>query len=191
MNPTVNIKFNKFLEPIFVAYVNTLPKPEGWTFPIQEEVDKNIEMYKEAWAEIGDKILTAMQKITGLSYTRNLIDVHIVSINPRPFSSPIVMKSRYSKEDFIYNLTEELIHVLSSDNKEAWRKVRDGVVTKYKNEPRTVKNHIIVFVVMQEIGKQTGIKFEIQRMESDINREYDRAESIAKADKEFVINLFK
>lgn len=181
-NPKITIRWNKFLDPIFVAYVSTLPKPEGWTAPTEKEVVEGIKMYNEAWAEVGEKILTDIQKITGLSYERNVIDVHIVSVNPRPFSNPIVMKSRYPKDEFVSTLTEELIHYLFKDNlifsvTDIFTKVKE----KYPKSDRTV-SHIIVFSVMEEAGISTSV---------GTDKEYIEALEIAKADKEWVLGLFK
>lgn len=117
MIPYINIKYNRFLDPLCVGWVKARPIYKNISIPSKSTVLKRAKHYNKLWAIHGHKILRGIVRATGLSFKRNWIDVHVVSLHSRPFSSPIVIKSRYSDTDFINVLTHELIHCLFSDNK--------------------------------------------------------------------------
>ena len=162
MIPKIIIKFNKFLDPIFTEWIQSKSEYKDWTPPTKIELDDQILMYKREWDIYGEKILKAVCNITGLDFKRNQIDVHIVSGNPRPFSNPIVMKSRYDAMDFINTLTHELIHCLFQDNKETI-----GDKPRYPHENEIVKSHVIVHAILKYI--YLDILNEPERLEKNID----------------------
>jgi len=115
MIPKINIEYNRFLDPIFQSWVRNERAYKG-IIPSRKYVLKRTLRYKKLWQKDGEAILKALIKVSGLRFSRNQIEVHVVSVNPRSFSSPIVMKSRYDDVDFINTITHELIHCLFSDN---------------------------------------------------------------------------
>ncbi len=91
-------------------------------------------------------VLTGMCSVLDLQFKHNIIDVHVVSGLSRGFSSPLVIKSGYSKADFICTLMHELIHVLAQDNNEI---LPDLDTEYYLEETRLVRNHIYTHAVLK------------------------------------------
>ena len=142
--PTIKIAYNRFLDPIFIAYIKAQPQWKDWETPSMDIVLAQVDMYQGAWNTYGRKILKGLCNTTGLQFRRNQIDVHVVSGNPRPFSRPIVLKSRYSEHDFINTLTHELIHCLFADN---------GFNGEYPHEDEIVRFHVLVYAIIEHIFK--------------------------------------
>lgn len=157
----INIQYNRFLDPIFVAYIRSREGYKRWKQPTIVEVKRNIRMYKKEWDKYGDKILTGIQKVTGLKFKRHEIDVYVVSGNPRSFSRPIVMKSTYTKVDFLNVLTHELIHCLYSDN---CKTLGDAASINHDNP--VVKNHVILHSILKHV--YLNVLKEPRRLKADI-----------------------
>lgn len=145
-NPKISIQYNKFLDPIFIGYIQAQPQWKEWIPPSREVVQSNIKAYRKEWEKYGAKVVAAMQEVTGLAFSRTEIDVHIVSGNPRPFSSPLVLKSTYTAIDFVNMLTHELIHCLFRDNEVALKNRH-----RFPHENEVVQNHIILHAVLKYI----------------------------------------
>ncbi len=159
MKPEIKISYNQFLDPIFIFYCQNHPdlKKMGWndwTPPTKEAMDVRVKNYREAWRQIEERVLKSLQENLKLNFKRNVIDVHIVSGNPRQFSRPLVIKSGYSKVDFIITIIHELIHVLLSDNEHALPHPKD-IFPKHHKESQTTKNHIVVHAVLKIIFLET------------------------------------
>jgi hypothetical protein len=146
-NPKINIAYNKFLDPIFTAYIQANPKFKTWTPPPLTEVHENIKKYNELWEKYGRKILLSMRKATGLNFSRNEIDIHVVSGNPRPFSRPIVIKSRYTEIEFLNTVTHELIHCLFEDN----RRKDTSIKIEYPHSDSVVRFHVVLYALIKHI----------------------------------------
>jgi len=160
-NPHIIIRYNRFLDPIFEAYTRSQEGMKDWEKPPIELVNKNIKMYRKEWAKYGERALTAMQKVTGLRFNRNQINIHVVSGNARSFSSPIVVKSRYSRVDFINVAVHELIHCLYMDN----NKMVNNVVS-IPHENQIVANHIVLDAILKHI--YLDIFKEPKRLKADL-----------------------
>lgn len=153
--PKVVISYSRFLDPIFTFYCKNNPdlKKLGWNDwipPSAKEVKERVSMYQEEWQKSGNKILKAICDITGLYFKRDVIDVHIVSGNPRQFSHPIIIKIGFTPMEFIATLTHELLHRLFAIN-EIEKIVPAKLLKKYAGETKPTQNHILVFAVMKEI----------------------------------------
>ncbi|MEI6237946.1 MAG: hypothetical protein WCP15_00235 [bacterium] len=160
-NPVININFNKFLDPVFTGWIMAQEKYKDWTPLSTPEVLKKVENYKELWSKYNEKILNGLVDITGLKFSRNYFDIHIVTGNPRPFSSPIVMKSTYDDISFINTLTHELVHCLFMDNKKEL-----GSVTIYEHENKTTSTHVMVHAILKSI--YLDVLNEPERLEKNI-----------------------
>lgn len=152
--PRILIKYGKVLDPIFIFYCQNSPdlKARGWNDwvpPTQEEVFKRIENYRKEWSKYETKILKGICDVLNLEFKRNVIDVYIVSGNPRQLSAPIVIKSGFSPDEFIDSLTHELIHTLFGDNGERvpifiWDEMFPG-------ETNSVKSHVVLHSILKYI----------------------------------------
>lgn len=150
--PKIKIGFNRFLDPVFTFYCKNNPdlKKRGWNDwipPTNEEISERVIGYKKEWEAFEKKLLRSLYKISGLKFKRNIIDVHIVSGNPRQFSWPIVIKSGFKPEEFVDTLFHELIHVLFSDNKAII--YSKFLQTQFPNENKTVQNHVVLFAILK------------------------------------------
>lgn len=150
--PEIIIKYNRFLDPIFIFYCKNNPelKARGWNDwvpPGKEKVLERVENYKKEWAKYGDKILAEMCNVLGLNFKRNIIDVHIVSGNPRQFSDPLIMKSGFAPNEFVDSFTHELLHVLFQDNIDIFPV--SILESMFPGESTTTKNHCITYAVLK------------------------------------------
>lgn len=151
--PEIKIKYNRLIDPIFVFYCKNNPELKkmgwnNWVPPSKEEINQRVENYKTEWAKYEKKILKGIIKITGLDFKNQIIDVHIVSGNPRQISNPLIIKSGFLPDDFIDVLTHELLHRLFTLNK---IKKEIMVSEKYIEETETVKNHIIIHALLKYV----------------------------------------
>lgn len=116
-------------------------------------MEHRIENYKEAWKPQESILLSSLQEVSRLTFFRNVIDVNVVSGNPRAFSRPIVVKSGHEPEEFVCVLLHELVHVLFSDNTGVF--VND-FQTIFPQEERETAVHIPVFAVMKLALERSG-----------------------------------
>jgi len=178
MIPRIIIKYNRFLDPIFADWVKNQPKFKGVNIPTHGQVLKRVKKYNKLWSKNGDMILKALTKSTGLSFKRNQIEVHVVSVNSRSFSSPIVLKSGCSSIDFINILTHELIHCLFVDNCD---RVNRHIPWNQKVEGYNVGNdHIFLhaflkYIYLDVLKSPRHLKQNLIVSRKSGNEEYSRA----------------
>ncbi|MBI2409644.1 hypothetical protein HYV30_01205 [Candidatus Kaiserbacteria bacterium] len=152
--PKINIKYNRFLDPIFIFYCQNNPelKERGWNDwkpPEAPVVLDRVEKYKAEWAKDGGEIIKNVCTVLGLSFQRNIIDVHIVSGSSRGFSEPIILKSGFSPKEFVDTLVHELIHALLQDNIE---RVPVRILSDlFPDESTLTRNHIITHAVLKHV----------------------------------------
>lgn len=152
--PRIIIKYGKVLDPIFIFYCQNSPdlKARGWndwTPPTQEEVFKRIEDYKKEWSKYEAKILKGICDVLNLEFKRNVIDVYIVSGNPRQLSAPIVIKSSFSPDEFVNSLAHELIHALFQDN---GSRIPISIFDEmFPEETNSVKSHVVLHSILKYI----------------------------------------
>lgn len=145
--PEIVIAYNRFLDPIFTAYIQSHADWKTWTPPTKEEIDSRIKNYREEWKKYEQQILEGVCNAFGLCFKQNIIYIHIVGGNPRPFSNPIVLKSGYSPEEFVAILMHELIHNLLRESG-----IDASIYEKlYPNETRTAGVHAVVHAVMKYV----------------------------------------
>ncbi len=165
MRPTVRIQYAWLLEKAASEHIR---KGLGIDKPLAppEVTKKRVADYEEAWRPYADRILQAIQDVTGLKFRQNYIDVYIAPFFAA-FSDPLVMGTRNEPDVFIDVLTHELIHRICGDNTSAdflvepdWAKVFGSQYTEgtlahiqihaihkaiyldYLNEPERLKRDI-------------------------------------------------
>ena len=146
--PIIKIKYNRFLDPIFKGWILSQEKYKNWTPPDMVKINSQVLMYKEEWGKYGEKIIESMCRVTNLEFERNIIDIYIVSGNPRPFSRPLVLSCGYNNIKFINYITHELIHCLFSDND-----IKEGFSKKvrYTHDSEIVSRHVLVYAILNYI----------------------------------------
>ncbi len=174
----IYIKYNKFLDPIFIAHIKSHEKWKDWTPPSPEKVREKVILYRTEWKKYEKKISDAVYEILGLSFKRNRIDVHIVSGCLRSFSNPIVIKSSFTPEEFISVLTHELLHVLFGDNRKEYLKIYDYL--KIYSDDENVINHIMIdpflkYLFIDVLDKHTMMEQEIVKSKKHSTDTYTRA----------------
>lgn len=177
--PKIRIKYNRFLDPIFKAYIKSNPKWKDWAEPTEAEVKDRVKKYKEEWVKYEKKIFEGICDMLGLNFSQNIIDVHIVSGNDRQFSNPVVIKSGFEPDEFIESLSHELIHRLFSDN------VQNVVAGKiflemFPDENELTRNHIIThailkFIYLDILKDKEKLEKNIARSSKSSFSEYKRA----------------
>ena len=196
-NPKINIEFSKELDPIFTAYVLSNPKWESFPIPSTESVLQRVKDLQNIWSEWGDKILTEMIDIVGHSFEESVIDVHIVSVNPRPFAHPIVIRSGVNTKEFggcdaeetINIIVHELLHVLLPKKNKRLKEIWLHSKEKYQNNDNILV-HYIIFTVMNEIYRRIGKTFSSEEMiKTEKNKEYARAKEMAVLDPEYILTF--
>jgi hypothetical protein len=169
MLPTINIHYSSYLDEIFKAWIYFDSRYKDWVCPSVDEVKKIAEFFAHVWEERGKGILGGLCKKTGLKFQRNYFSVYVVSGNTRAYSDPIVIKSRFSEEEFLETLTHELIHCLFVDNADS-----DFV----KNADK-FPNHVVVFALIELFLKGT-IYREIDTQNFPENKKYADAKEYVK-----------
>jgi hypothetical protein len=187
------IEYSKFLDPIFIGYIKSQEQWKDWNPPAFEEVLRNIELYKEEWSKKGGEILDALCKITTLTFRRDVIDVYIVSGNPRQFSNPIVIKGSFLPDEFVDVLTHELIHRLFVLNSLPKKII---INEKCSTETDSVKNHILLhallkYIYLDILSEPNRLTSNIERSKKHSTKDYVRAwEIVEKEGYKNLINEF-
>lgn len=74
----IQIKYNRFLDPVFLSYFQERFKLTLIEEQSIEEINSVVKEYKKEWQKKETIILDALENITGLTFKRNYLDVHIV-----------------------------------------------------------------------------------------------------------------
>lgn len=138
--PKINIRHGRLLEPFFKDYI--LNKYPDHVFFSEEEVLEKVDVFEKTFSERGNEALKRMYEITGLEFKKNIIDVFIVNATNRDMSAPLIIRARYTPNEFVEILIHELVHVLLTDNK---------FPIDIHPDP-TVAKHIPVYKVLKEMG---------------------------------------
>lgn len=143
--PTINIRYGKLIDPFFKGFI--AHKYPGFEFLTDEQVQTQIALYKTAYKERGVALIEQMLLYTGLSFQRNVIDCFIVTATNRDMSAPLIIRARYTANEFLEALLHELAHILITDN---------GKKLNLKlHENKTIENHIPVYAIMRQLGFTT------------------------------------
>ncbi|OHB09958.1 MAG: hypothetical protein A3G05_01400 [Candidatus Zambryskibacteria bacterium RIFCSPLOWO2_12_FULL_45_14] len=193
--PEIRFKYGWLLTDAFYNYRKMIPKFKKEKPPTWKKMRVLIKDQKKVWKKDEKKIIKAMQKIIGLNFYQNLIDVYIVDGHKSAFSDPMVINYRYHGEGFVDVLTHELLHRLLTDNMQG----KNGgswphkIYPKIKN--RTTIYHILVHAIHQEV--YLNVLKRPDRLKHDIEKckqwpSYHRAWNIVERDGHMnIINQFK
>jgi hypothetical protein len=166
--PEIRIKWGWLLTDAFYKLRKQIPGFENENPPTWEETKKVVANRKEIWEKVEKKIIVAMQKIAGLNFYQNIIDIYLIDGHKSAFSEPLAINYKYHDEGFIDVVTHELLHRLLTDNVQN----KNGglwphkVYTEVKD--RVTLNHILVHAIHKEIYLKT-LK-QPRRLEYDIRK---------------------
>jgi hypothetical protein len=147
--PRIDIKYARFLDPMFKAYVLADSRWKDVVVPTEDEVKERIARYREEWERVGPQMLQGVCDVLGLRFDRPVMDVYIVSLNPRSFSDPVVLKSGYDPREFPSVLVHELIHRLFTINID---RVYPTIFSDlFPKETPTTQNHVVLHAVLKHV----------------------------------------
>lgn len=117
--------------------------------PSAEWVQSKVDEYNAEWMLRGEDILVALQELLKLSFYRQVIDVYVAPYLHEQ-STPILVGTKYTPDQFVDVLIHELIHVLLSDNAENIQ-VGSYLNKMFPEEEPKVRIHVIVHACLQHI----------------------------------------
>lgn len=175
MRPKIKIKQGRLIEPFFKTFIEQ--KYPNFEFSSEETVKEKIKIFQEEWSKYNDLYFEGLEKLN-LHFQRNLIEVFIVSATDRDMNSPMIIRSRYDKKEFVSVLSHELLHTLFADNK---------FVQEYEQETQRTRNHIYVFAILEYLFKDIfneseRLKIEKSKSSPEKNSEYYKAWQIVEAE---------
>ncbi len=181
--PKIRIRYNGMLDKVFLFYCQNNPEFKqlgwnDWTPPNKDEILKRVHDYKNAWRENEEKVLNALSSILELNFINPIIDIHIVSGNPRQIGDPIIIKSGFTPDEFVVTLTHELIHYICSINNV--EELDEYLEKPNANETSLTRRHIIVFAALTYLNKEilkdeSGLTLARTASEKHRTSEYTRA----------------
>jgi hypothetical protein len=121
-----------------------------WKPPTSEALESKRVEFESVWAEHGAKLMERMENLTGFRFESN-IDCYVVSGACKIHSHPLMVKSRYSTDEFIAKMCHELTHRLGSYNK---------VKTTHPEESKIVQNHIFTYSILSLVLTDKQLAFE-------------------------------
>lgn len=137
----MKIVYNKLLDDIFLAHTRTYADYKDINLQSQKYLQNKLRDYSKWFSE--SKIEKKIEKVTGYKFESN-IKIYMVAVAIRDVSEPIIIKSRYNKQDFLEAVCHELCHRILVDNKHE----------RESHADKTVANHIEVYRIMiKTLGK--------------------------------------
>jgi len=200
--PEIIIKYNRLLDPIFLTYVEHHPEwkevysKDKWSPWPKDALLKNIEECKKEWKKYEKQILEGMCDVLGIDFYRNVINVHIVSANPRSFSNPIVVRGTFAPLRFVESLTHELVHELCTYGVD--RELNNALYFKILrkifpgNWTSSTINHTLIYAVLEYLFKDILNNVELWKIsEEKAHKHEDYKEAIRMSKEKGHKNLIK
>lgn len=113
--PEIRIKDAWLLRMNASRHLHELWSKDGDRLASDEEMEEIVKNYEEAWRGREEQILKSLTNLYGLSFRKNIIDVHIAPWF-NAFSEPLVIGVTNDPDEFIDVLAHELLHCLFVDN---------------------------------------------------------------------------
>lgn len=151
--PEIRIIYSKFLDKrlkkLFEYHQEAgLISPEA-VYPAAESIIEKTKEYQKAW-ESRKSVLEYMQEVLALNFYSNVIDAYIVGQMKGAFSLPIVISSYLPPNKYIDVLTHEVLHRLTSDNKQ--QITEENIVSKMlPAETEKCAIHVIIHAMLKKI----------------------------------------
>lgn len=153
------------------------------TYPTIEEVKSTIEKWEKIWEEENkdDKIVKELIDVTKRVPERSL-ECFVFGGGLNSMSTPFLMSvttrsGALDDERFIDTLIHEIIHIfVTSKAKDYW----DLIGRKYADEQPIVRNHIIVYAILEHTYDKFFERKPIDYSRSDISEGYKKAVEIVK-----------
>ena len=115
-------------------------------FNIPDKMNLYLSKIRLWWKEEGTFILKEMMAVTGLEWHFTQLNCYIITEN-KGFSDPLTIPYINDKDEFIDQLTHELIHILISNNEEKVKPITEYIFKKYKDEEIITQYHIWLYAI--------------------------------------------
>lgn len=136
-----------------LAELAKIKHPE-WEKPSDDFVCEKVKEYQNIWDnEIEEKYNTFL--VSNL-LARPHLECFVVAGTNRNMSLPMILKSRYTKDEFIPAILEEVLHRTFAFNKTTHKKITGN---------KTTDNHIPVFYALKGILRDTPEVYEAFKKE--------------------------
>lgn len=194
--PKVNITHSGSLDEVYYSYFSKqedfkdskhFSKVSYGKILALDEMPEKLRVLKEEWAKYEKEIFKSMYDITGLSFSRNIIDVYMVRITPRSFSKPIIVSAKLSFKQIASTLIHEFLHILINESLSGRKKILDDILADvFPNESSLTKSHILIYSIMaliyNDVFPNDGF-FELDKVETKNYKtnEYSRAIELAES----------
>ncbi|MFH1175648.1 MAG: hypothetical protein V1698_02915 [bacterium] len=112
----------------------------------KQEIVKSVKEYQEIWDKEGDKIVQAIEKVSGFSFAE--AEIEAVVYEGAGHSNPFQLNATYSKEVKKGKLMHELCHRLVSDN---------NIIVKINNsKDKTLEIHKLLYLILYDVWSEAG-----------------------------------
>lgn len=117
-------------------------------------IDGLIKKYKQVEKYFDNnekKILNGLQKITGLSFSKNIMDIYLIdSTSTASTSKPTIVGTKGTPQKIVRVIIHELIHNLLWDNNER-KNWENKIIKLYPKENKSTAIHIAVHTILEAI----------------------------------------
>lgn len=146
----LNILRAKLLDPIFLVW--TKERYKNITLLDEKTVLKHIKNFKNAWQKNGAHITRKIEEGLSLKFKKRAYDCFVVNRSHRDLSSPLIIKARYTPEEFLSAVAHELVHILFQENND--KISLEDLKTAFETKDDSVARHIPVYAVLLSIKKE-------------------------------------
>jgi hypothetical protein len=164
--PTVKISYSPTIDAA-CALVRGYQIKKEW----QEELVQDVGRFNDMWAEIGPKLLSVTEKMTGKMFTQKSIAAHLTLCDlPSQSILGIYVNMRYALSSFTKDpvpmrykigvLYHEILHRYVDKLLPA----HSNLLDKYQNEPARVREHLHLLALQKAVYLELGMKAELAEL---------------------------